>query len=91
MVFLPTARQAGFAAEVLGKVPGLEPIYEIHSRLSQSKRTNVADAFAKAKRGVLLTSDVTARGMDFPGYCSSFISFFFSRYTFDIFSTLVSP
>ena len=35
MVFLPTARQVGFAAEVLSKVPDLEPIYEIHSRLSQ--------------------------------------------------------
>ena len=42
----------------------------------KSKRTNVADAFAKAKKGVLLSSDVTARGMDFPGYCSSFISSF---------------
>ena len=49
MVFLPTAHQAGFAAEVLSK--DLEPIYEIHSRLSQSKWTNVADAFAKAKKG----------------------------------------
>ena len=81
MVFLPTARQAGFAAEVLSKVPDLGPVYEIHSRLSQSKRTNVADAFAKAKKGVLLSSDVTARGMDFPGYCS-FISSS-SRYTSD--------
>jgi ATP-dependent RNA helicase MSS116 len=70
MVFLPTARQAGFAAEVLSKVHGLEPIYEIHSRLSQNRRTKVADTFAKEKTGVLLSSDVTARGMDFPGYCS---------------------
>ena len=76
MVFLPTARQVGFAAEVLAKVNGLEPVYEIHSRLSQPKRTRVADTFAKAKTGVLLSSDVTARGMDFPGYASSF--FFFS-------------
>ena len=74
MVFLPTARQVGFAAEVLPKVNGLEPIHEIHSRLSQSKRTSVANAFAKASTGVLLSSDVTARGMDFPGY-RSFLSF----------------
>ena len=85
MVFFPTARQVGFAAEVLGKVVGLGPVYEIHSRLSQNKRTKVADDFAKAKRGVLLSSDVTARGMDFPGYFSSF-----SRYIFDNFSALVS-
>ena len=67
MVFFPTARQVGFAAEALAKVPGLESVHEIHSRLSQSKRTNVALAFTKAKTGVLLSSDVTARGMDFPG------------------------
>lgn len=80
MVFLPTARQAGFAAEVLGGVSGLEPVYEIHSRLSQNRRTKVAADFAKAKKGVLLSSDVTARGMDFPGYSCSSISFFFSIY-----------
>ena len=72
MVFFPTARQVGFAAEVLSKVKGLEPIYEIHSRLTQARRTKVADTFAETKRGVLLSSDVTARGMDFPGYCSCF-------------------
>lgn len=87
MVFFPTARQVGLAAEVLAKVHGLEPIYEIHSRLSQSKRSKVADTFSRAKKGVLLSSDVTARGMDFPGYCSSF---FFSWHTFDTFSTSVS-
>ena len=76
VVFLPTARQAGFAADVLSEVPGLEPIHEIHSRLSQARRTKVANDFARAKTGVLLSSDVTARGMDFPGYCSTFISFF---------------
>ena len=67
MVFLPTARQTGFAAEVLTQVQGLEPIHEIHSRLTQSRRTKVTSVFAEATRGVLLTSDVTARGMDFPG------------------------
>lgn len=88
MVFFPTARQVGFAAEVLSKVHNLEPVSEIHSRLSQGRRTNVAGAFAKARTGVLLTSDVTARGMDFPGYGSLV---FFSRYiAFDDFSTLVS-
>jgi ATP-dependent RNA helicase MSS116 len=82
MVFLPTARQTGFTAEVLGKVPGLEPIYEIHSKLSQPKRTRVVDEFSKAKSGVLFSSDVTARGMDFPGYFS-FIFVFFLDIPFD--------
>lgn len=41
-------------------------IYDIHARLSQSQRTNAADYFRKCESGILLSSDVTARGMDFP-------------------------
>jgi ATP-dependent RNA helicase MSS116 len=42
-------------------------IYEIHSRLSQSQRTAAATHFRAAESGLLMSSDVTARGMDFPG------------------------
>lgn len=41
-------------------------ILEIHARLTQSQRTRAADDFRKATSGILLSSDVTARGMDFP-------------------------
>ncbi|KAF2479886.1 P-loop containing nucleoside triphosphate hydrolase protein [Neohortaea acidophila] len=41
-------------------------VSEIHSRLSQSQRTAAAESFRRAESGVLLSSDVTARGMDFP-------------------------
>lgn len=41
-------------------------ILEIHGKLTQSARTKAADAFRTAKSAVLLSSDVTARGMDFP-------------------------
>lgn len=40
--------------------------YEIHSKLTQMQRTKAADNFRNAKSGILLSSDVTARGMDFP-------------------------
>lgn len=40
--------------------------YSIHSKLSQMQRTRAADGFRKAKSGILFSSDVTARGMDFP-------------------------
>jgi len=42
-------------------------IYEIHSRLTQPGRTRAAEGFRNVKSGILLSSDVTARGMDFPG------------------------
>jgi ATP-dependent RNA helicase MSS116 len=39
---------------------------EINSRLSQALRTRSADNFRRAREGILFSSDVTARGMDFP-------------------------
>ncbi|KAG9901230.1 DEAD-domain-containing protein, partial [Aureobasidium melanogenum] len=41
-------------------------VYEIHSRLSQAQRTRASDNFRKCTSGILVSSDVTARGMDFP-------------------------
>ena len=68
MVFLPTARSTGVAAEVFRNIPGLPPIVEIHSRKSQSMRSKAADTFKDAKSAILFSSDVAARGMDFPGW-----------------------
>ncbi|KAL1960820.1 hypothetical protein VTO42DRAFT_5803 [Malbranchea cinnamomea] len=42
------------------------PITEMHSRLSQSERTANSQYFRRAVSGLLFSSDVTARGMDFP-------------------------
>ncbi|KAI0529802.1 DEAD-domain-containing protein [Xylaria digitata] len=41
-------------------------IFEIHSKLTQGQRTRSADFFRQAESAVLFSSDVTARGMDFP-------------------------
>lgn len=41
-------------------------IVEIHAKLSQDQRTRSADKFRRASSSILLSSDVTARGMDFP-------------------------
>ncbi|KAF9552973.1 DEAD-domain-containing protein [Agrocybe pediades] len=67
MVFFPTARQVAFATELLSQIPGLPPILEIHSRKSQPARIKAATAFKDARSAVLLSSDVAARGVDFPG------------------------
>ncbi|PSR77127.1 P-loop containing nucleoside triphosphate hydrolase protein [Coniella lustricola] len=48
-------------------VPNLPPTFAIHSGLDQRQRTRAADAFRRAQSGILISSDVTARGMDFPG------------------------
>ena len=41
-------------------------IVEIHAKLTQESRTRSAHIFRTAKSSILLSSDVTARGMDFP-------------------------
>lgn len=41
-------------------------VIEIHGKLSQEERTRAADSFRLADSSILLSSDVTARGMDFP-------------------------
>lgn len=77
IVFSPTARAAGLAAELF-RTPavtrrletaanGSFPIGEIHSRKSQSARVKATSDFAAAPRAVLFSSDVAARGVDFPG------------------------
>ncbi|KAF5682262.1 putative dead-box precursor CYT-19 [Fusarium denticulatum] len=40
--------------------------YVMQSKLNQQQRQKAADRFREARSGVLLSSDVTARGMDFP-------------------------
>jgi len=42
------------------------PTFSIQSKLTQAQRQKGADMFRRAKEGVLFSSDVTARGMDFP-------------------------
>jgi len=65
LAFLPTARQAHFSAAVLEEM-GLS-VLQIHSRRSAAERTAASDAFREKTQQVLLSSDVSARGVDYPG------------------------
>ncbi|KAG8217255.1 P-loop containing nucleoside triphosphate hydrolase protein [Butyriboletus roseoflavus] len=69
MVFCTTAWGTAATAKLLGDAGHgtLPPVYEIHSRMTQNRRLAVAQDFKRARSGILVTSDVTARGMDFPG------------------------
>ncbi|RDW91824.1 hypothetical protein BP5796_01218 [Coleophoma crateriformis] len=42
-------------------------ISQMHGQLSQERRTKVSERFRKAKSAIMFSTDVTARGMDFPG------------------------
>lgn len=64
IVFFSTARECGYMAELCNSM-GI-PVLEIHSRKSQGHRTKTAEQFKQSKTAVLFSSDVSARGMDYP-------------------------
>ena len=66
VVFFPTARMVSFFADLFNEVVRL-PVMELHSKKSQGYRNRVSSQFREAKSGILFTSDVSARGVDYPG------------------------
>ena len=46
--------------------PGGFRVFEMHSRKSQGNRTKTSAKFRNARCGVMFSSDVSARGMDYP-------------------------
>lgn len=66
VVFFPTARMVSYFADLFNEVVKL-PVLELHSKKSQGYRKRVSDEFRNADGGVLFTSDVSARGVDYPG------------------------
>ena len=75
IVFCPTTKMTELFADVIRDAQRHLPastgssVYEIHSKKDQRARFNTSDRFRKDKSGasVLVTSDVSARGVDYPG------------------------
>jgi len=66
IVFFPTAKLVKFFATMLTSLD--MPVWEMHSRLSQGSRNRVRQEFLQPLQQdrILLTSDVSARGVDYP-------------------------
>lgn len=74
IVFFITARQTQFVAEAAVEVfKGSQNkelknnLFEIHSRKSQGARNKASDEFRGCANGIMFSSDVSARGLDYPG------------------------
>mmetsp|Transcript_14726 Transcript_14726/g.40975 ORF Transcript_14726/g.40975 Transcript_14726/m.40975 type:complete len:796 (+) Transcript_14726:1-2388(+) len=69
LVFFPAGRMVRFLFQFF-TIGGIESssniIWEIHSRMSQSSRSRASSAFRNARNGILFSSDVSARGLDYP-------------------------
>lgn len=61
LVFFPTAKLVRFYANLYKEALD-NTVLEIHSRMSQSSRNKARLSFTRATKGILFTSDVTARG-----------------------------
>jgi len=75
IVFLPTTKMTMLYTTILRSLKGnclpagrSTEVYEIHSKKTQESRTRTSDNFRKDVSGasVLVTSDVSARGVDYP-------------------------
>lgn len=68
IVFFTTARLTQLMAEMFNSVSDITGynVLEIHSRKSQSQREKASERFRKSRSAVMFSSDVTARGMDYP-------------------------
>lgn len=66
IVFFGTCDSTNFFHLVLSRLPGFPQVQRIHGKMPQKKREKVYAAFESASSGVLLTTDLIARGIDFP-------------------------
>ncbi|KFK25225.1 hypothetical protein AALP_AA8G083700 [Arabis alpina] len=64
IIFCTTAMVTRLVADLLAQLS--MNVREIHSRKPQGYRTRVSDEFRKSKAIILVTSDVSARGVDYP-------------------------
>jgi ATP-dependent RNA helicase MSS116 len=70
IVFLPTTAAVQSYSYIFRRLKfqdrTIPRVYDIHSKLQQGARTRSAEEFRLAKSALLFSSDVSARGMDFP-------------------------
>lgn len=68
VVFFPTTAMVSYYAKLFNFGLGGSGHYvlEIHSKKSQEYRTSVSQRFRTLEKGILFTSDVSARGVDYP-------------------------
>jgi len=64
IVFLSSCNSVKYHAELLNYID--VPVLDLHGKQKQQKRTNTFFEFCNAEVGVLLCTDVAARGLDIP-------------------------
>ena len=63
-MFLSSCNSVKFYSELLNYID--LPVLDLHGKQKQQKRTNTFFEFCNAKQGILVCTDVAARGLDIP-------------------------
>jgi len=68
LIFFNTCSSTTYYSKLLSLFPSLskQKMYFIHGQMKQKKRNKVIEEYSKESEGFLLTTDVLARGIDFP-------------------------
>lgn len=64
IVFLSSCNSVKYYGELLNYID--LPVLDLHGKQKQAKRTNTFFEFCNAKQGILICTDVAARGLDIP-------------------------
>uniref|UniRef100_A0A803R052 ATP-dependent RNA helicase n=1 Tax=Cannabis sativa TaxID=3483 RepID=A0A803R052_CANSA len=72
MVFFSSCNSVKYHSELLRYIQ--VPCFDIHGKQKQQKRTTTFFDFCKAEKGILLCTDVAARGLDIPDVVCLFLS-----------------
>ncbi|KAG2181523.1 hypothetical protein INT44_008338 [Umbelopsis vinacea] len=64
IVFFSSCNSVKYHAELMNYID--VPVLDLHGRQKQQKRTNTFFEFCNAEKGILLCTDVAARGLDIP-------------------------
>ncbi|KAJ3031184.1 UNVERIFIED_CONTAM: hypothetical protein HDU68_006055 [Siphonaria sp. JEL0065] len=65
IVFFPTTHLTTHLSQVFNTIPGMN-IMELQSQMEQRARARVGDQFRASQNGILFTSDVSAKEVDYP-------------------------
>jgi ATP-dependent RNA helicase MSS116 len=66
MIFFPTTTLVAYCAQILNGIQSMD-VMQLHSRIAQQQRIRISDQFRRSRSSVLVTTDVSARGVDYPG------------------------
>ena len=66
LIFVSTVKQVRFLYESLKRLRLGMPMFEYHGRQIQPKRTAMFFTFKEQKNGLLISTNISSRGLDFP-------------------------